>query len=253
MKNLPDTKSSPSLNIDQKEIWAIIPARGGSKRLPRKNVMPFAGQGSLTARTVKTALSSQKFSQVLVSTDDSEIAEEARRAGARLPFLRPAHLADDHASSLDVIKHAVQQLLQLESARPPFAICLLQVTSPLLKPEQVSAAVDKFLAGGFNSLSSMVAVEQFPEWMFRSDPVSGRAVPDQPEGITRPSGAIPSRFIENGALYLVRAEWLDRQGSLYDFSRHGMYLMSREDSVDIDTQADWDYAEMLVRRQESSG
>lgn len=215
--------------------------------------MPFAGQGSLTARTVKTALSSQKFSQVLVSTDDSEIAEEARRAGARLPFLRPAHLADDHASSLDVIKHAVQQLLQLESARPPFAICLLQVTSPLLKPEQVSAAVDKFLAGGFNSLSSMVAVEQFPEWMFRSDPVSGRAVPDQPEGITRPSGAIPSRFIENGALYLVRAEWLDRQGSLYDFSRHGMYLMSREDSVDIDTQADWDYAEMLVRRQESSG
>ena len=214
--------------------------------------MPFAGKDSLTARTVRTALASRKFSQVIVSTDDREIAEEARRAGARLPFLRPASLADDQASSLDVIKHAVQQFRLLEPAGPPLAICLMQVTSPLLKPEQVSAAVDLFLAGGFNSLSSMVAVQQYPEWMFRIDPVTGMAVPDQPEGITRPSGAIPARFIENGALYLVRAEWFDRQGSLYDFSRHGMYLMSREDSVDIDTQTDWAYAEMLVRRQESS-
>ena len=134
--------------------------------------MPFAGKDSLTARTVRTALASRKFSQVIVSTDDREIAEEARRAGARLPFLRPASLADDQASSLDVIKHAVQQFRLLEPAGPPLAICLMQVTSPLLKPEQVSAAVDLFLAGGFNSLSSMVAVQQYPEWMFRIDPVT---------------------------------------------------------------------------------
>ncbi len=250
MRNLPDAVSSRSSNTET--VWAIIPARGGSKRLPRKNVIPFAGGPSLTARTVGTAIASGCFARVLVSTDDPEIAAAGRQAGAMVPFLRPAHLADDQASSVDVLVHAVEELRRLEG-HAPTAVCLLQVTSPLLLPEHIHAAVTRFNAEKFNSLSTMVAVEQYPEWMFRVDAGSGLAVPESAAGITMPTAAIPKRYIENGALYLVKAAWLSRHGSLYDFANHGCLEMSREESVDIDTKSDWDYAEMLVARQKSPG
>ncbi len=249
MRNLADAASSHSLNTEA--VWAIIPARGGSKRLPRKNVMPFAGGESLTERTVRTAIASGCFARVVVSTDDPEIADAGRRAGAMVPFLRPAHLADDRASSVDVLIHAVEELHRLEGSGPA-AICLLQVTSPLLLPGHVRDAVSLFTAGGFNSLSTMTAVEQYPEWMFRVDAGSGLAIPESAAGITMPTAAIPKRCIENGALYLVKAEWLSQHGSLYDFANHGCFEMSREESVDIDTRSDWDYAEMLVTRQKCS-
>lgn len=226
-------------------IWAIIPARGGSKRLPRKNIMPFAGGLSLTARKVSVALAAEVFSKVLVSTDDPNIAEDGRSAGAIVPFIRPANLADDTASSVDVLCHAVREMRQLNPGECPLAFCLLQVTSPMLSARHVGEAVKLFLAGGFNSLSSMTKVKQYPEWMFRVAD-SGTAIPDDAKGIVTASAGIPGRFIENGAIYLVKADWLERNQSLYDFSNHGCYVMSCEDSIDIDTRADWDYAEFML-------
>ncbi len=238
-------KSFLCSNIDL-PIWAIIPARGGSKRLPRKNAMPFAGGSSLTVRTINTAIESGCFSRVLLSTDDPQIVADGRSAGALVPFVRPAELSGDQASSLDVMLHAVAELKKLFPEEKPAAVALLQVTSPLLHARHVAAAVEAFVAGGFNSLSSMVAVEQYPEWMFRVAE-NGLATPESQEGIVCPTDRIPVRYIENGAIYLVRSEWLTEHRSLYDFARHGCYAMSAEDSVDIDTRSDWEYAEFLLR------
>jgi len=230
-------------------IWAVIPARGGSKRLPRKNAMPFAGGDSLTVRTIKTASESGCFNRVLLSTDDPQIAADGRVAGALVPFIRPAELSGDQASSLDVLLHAVAELKKLFPEEQPVAVALLQVTSPLLTARHIAAAVAAFTAGGFNSLSSMVAVEQYPEWMFRVAE-NCLATPESQEGIVCPTDRIPARYIENGAIYLVRHEWLTARRSLYDFSRHGCFAMSADDSVDIDTRSDWEYAEFLLRRRE---
>lgn len=247
-------KSFQCSNIDASAsiaptVWAIIPARGGSKRLPRKNIMSFAGGDSLTARTVKSAVESGCFSRVLVSTDSAEIAEEGRRAGALVPFIRPACLADDQASSVDVLLHAVDELHQNFPDDRPVAICLLQVTSPMLTAQHVREAVTLFISNGFNSLSSMTSVEQYPEWMFRVESSTGLATPESADGITCPARAIPQRYIENGAIYLVKSEWLAVSSSLYDFSRHGCYVMQAEDSIDIDTLTDWEYASFIAARR----
>ncbi len=212
--------------------------------------MPFADGDSLTVRTIRKAVESNCFSRVLLSTDDSQIAADGKAAGALVPFIRPADLSGDQASSLDVLLHAITELKKLFKEENPGVVALLQVTSPLLSVRHIAAAVETFFAGGFNSLSSMVAVEQYPEWMFRVNE-NHHATPESNAGIICPTDQIPVRYIENGAIYLVRYEWLAEHRSLYDFARHGCYAMSAEESVDIDTRSDWEYAEFLLRRRQA--
>lgn len=214
--------------------------------MPRKNVRLLAGR-SLIRRTVQTAIESGCFARVIVSTDDLEIAAEALAAGAEVPFVRPAALADDHATSLAVLLHAANYLQQ-ESLHKAEAVCLLQPTSPFLRSEQIQAAVERLLAGKFNSLSTMKEVVELPEWMFIVDEALGQALPESSPGITKPRSLIKKRFIENGALYLTRLAFLQETGAMYDFSSHGYLIMSAAESVDIDTIDDWNYAEFLCRR-----
>ena len=230
-----------------KDCWAIIPARGGSKRLRRKNLLPFAGQ-PLVARAVKTAIDSGCFARVIVSTDDAEIAEAAVKAGGEVPFMRPAELASDAASSVDVMLHAVGALGAKDAV--PATVLLIQATSPFLSCEHIRAALQTFKRGGFVSLSSMKAVNQYPEWMFRVD-TDSHAMPESPGGIVAAAGTLPRRHIENGAIYLVQTAWLLAEKSLYNFSQHGCYLMSEADSVDIDTAEDFALAEFYLSRLSS--
>ena len=234
------------MSVDAAAVWAIIPARGGSKRLKHKNVLPLAGQ-SLIARAVTTALASKAFARVIVSTDDDAIAREARMAGGEVPFLRPAELAGDTASSVDVLLHAVETLAEV--SEPPATVCLIQATSPLLSCTHIREAVQLFDCGGFVSLSSMKAVTQYPEWMFRVDSKTGHAHPESPGGIVAPSGDLPRRYIENGAIYLVRRIWLLEEKSLYNFSQHGCYIMPEADSVDVDTAEDFARAQFEIERR----
>ncbi|KAF1083182.1 MAG: hypothetical protein GQF41_0949 [Candidatus Rifleibacterium amylolyticum] len=227
-----------------KDCWAIIPARGGSKRLKRKNLLPFAGE-PLVARAVKTAIDSGCFARVIVSTDDAEIAGAAVKAGGEVPFMRPAELASDAASSVDVMLHAVSALGVKDAV--PATVALIQATSPFLSSEHIRAALQLFNCGGFVSLSSMKAVNQYPEWMFRVD-ADSHAMPESPGGIVAAASALPRRHIENGAIYLVQTAWLLAEKSLYNFSQHGCYLMSEADSVDIDTAEDFAQAEFYLSR-----
>jgi CMP-N-acetylneuraminic acid synthetase len=230
-------------------VWAIIPARGGSKRVRRKNIRPLAGK-SLVQRSVGIAAAADCFSRIVVSTDDAEIVAEAQACGAEVPFVRPAHLADDEASSLDVLLHAVTEMAAA-AGRLPDIVCLLQPTSPFLRPEQVVEGIDLFLQGDFNSLSSMKPVSEPPEWMFCLDSC-GRASPLDPHKISHSRSALGKKYIENGAIYLVKAAYLMEKRAMYDFSRHGCLLMSAEDSLDIDTPEEWQYAEFLLQKKAGS-
>lgn len=227
-------------------LIAIIPARGGSKRLPKKNIKPLHGK-SLLRRAIERALESGVFSRVIVSTDDHEMAEEAVSAGAEVPFIRPAELASDSASSVDVVCHAVNELIDV-AARKNSSVCLMQPTSPLLTSEHIKMAVDRFFSGALNSLSTMTEVVQHPEWVFHGAE-NGLVRPTFPADFNLPANQLSKNYIENGAVYLVKVDWLMRHRSLYDMEKHGMLLMSRRDSIDIDTQEDWELAEFYLGRR----
>jgi len=234
------------MSQSNKDCWAVIPARGGSKRLRRKNLLLLDGL-PLIARAVNTARASDCFSRILVSTDDDEIAMAATQAGAEVPFMRPPDLASDTASSLNVILHAVERLTSQQAQ--PDTVALIQATSPLLTAEHIKAAMRLFSEGDFVSLSSMTLVSQYPEWLFRVDPASGKARPESPRGIVAASSALPRRYIENGAIYLVKSSWLLAERSLYNFAYHGCYVMSAADSIDIDNADDFAQAEFEMARR----
>lgn len=223
---------------------AVVPARGGSKRLARKNVKPLLGR-SLVWRTVTNAIAAGVFDRVIVSTEDEEIAAEGRRAGAEVPFMRPLHLATDTAGSFDVLLHAAEQVIPV-AERANSIVGLLQPTSPFLTADHVVAAFSVFSSGKFSSLSSMQKVHQYPEWMFESKD-GGRVAPVNSIDFFKSSHEMPVRFVENGAIYLVRGETLFEKLAMYDFANHGIFEMSMLDSLDIDTAQDWQFAEIILQ------
>jgi CMP-N-acetylneuraminic acid synthetase len=229
--------------MPNKPRLAVIPAREGSKRLPGKNGK-LLGSKPLIAWGITAALASGCFERVLVSTDSPRLAELAEAAGAWVPFLRPAELASDTADSLSVLLHAVDWVEAAPEGFQAQNVALIQPTSPFLRPDHIREAVALFDSRRFTSLSSMRKVHDRPEWMFQESD-HHRGVPRELQGFTLSSAQLEPLFLENGALYLMRRDLL-RKKLMYDLKNHGMYLMSPEDSVDIDTQADWDYAEFLL-------
>src|SRR5690554_5409949 len=113
---------------------AVIPARGGSKRIPRKNIKPFCGK-PMIAWSIEAALQSDCFDQVIVSTDDAEIADVARQHGAAVPFMRPAELSDDYTGTIPVIRHAIEWMEKHQGA--PKEVCCLYATAPFVLPEDL--------------------------------------------------------------------------------------------------------------------
>lgn len=231
----------------ENRILAIIPARGGSKRLPRKNVLPLGGK-PLIAWTIEAALESGCFVDVLVSTDDEEIADVAQAAGAMVPWLRPAELATDTAGSADVIAHALAWY-ERENGRVD-AVLLLQPTSPFRSAESIRGAVRTYGEQTGQVRYPVVSVSPaitHPAWTFTWR--DGALQPSQgwePLGLR--SQDLPSAYALNGALYVIPAA--DVRGGL-PIVRPGVlpYVMtdSRE-SLDIDTVDDWALASYWAKR-----
>jgi CMP-N-acetylneuraminic acid synthetase len=216
---------------------ALIPARGGSKGIPRKNVREIAGK-PLIAWTIEAALAAEGISRVVVSTEDEEIAAVARQCGADVPFMRPAELATDDAPGIAPILHAAQQLPQHE------AILLLQPTSPLRGHRHIEGLLAVARSGASPSVVSVSEVREHPAWMFR------RAADGRLERIERTEGAnrrqdLPALYSLNGAMYWVRTDWLRREEKLVGIETLG-FVMDEQSSVDIDTPLDWRLAELLL-------
>lgn len=216
-------------------ILAVIPARGGSKGIPRKNLI-LVNQKPLLAYSVEAATQATTIDRAVVSTDDAEIAEVARQCGAEVPFMRPADLAGDKALMLGVLQHALGW--HESTLGPVEAVVLLQPTSPLRRARHIDEAVALFRSSGASSVVSVVEVpHQF-------NPVSVMSLADgvlrpflgQSELITRRQDK-PRVFARNGPAVLVCHPDTLKGGDLYG-PRCVPYLMSARDSLDIDEPDD---------------
>jgi CMP-N-acetylneuraminic acid synthetase len=226
-------------------VLAIVPARGGSKGVPGKNLRPLAGR-LLIEYALDAARQSGVVDRTILSTDSPEIADAGRRIGMDVPFLRPAELSQDESPMLPVIQHALQEL----AARgwTPEIVVLLQPTSPLRRPQHVREAVELLRQGGVDSVVTVVEVPKHlsPDYLMRIE--DGALRPFLPEGarVTRRQDA-RAAYSRDGTVYAFRRETLDRFGSIYGANCRPLVIPSAE-SLSIDTPGDWDRAEHLLAR-----
>lgn len=207
-------------------VLALIPARGGSKRLPRKNVLPLAGK-PLIAWTIEAALGCPEISRVILSSDDDEIMGVAREWGCEVPFRRPDALATDTASSMDVICHALDSLDETYDE-----IVLLQPTSPLRTSDDLSAAI---ALRRMKDVTAVVSAMRLPK------PESHFARILEDGTLSRQSPfAVPAEqaCLLNGAVYVADVVRMRSAGSFFDATT-AVYLMPSERSVDVDTAQDF--------------
>lgn len=222
------------------KILAVIPARGGSKGISRKNIKPLAGK-PLIAWTIEAALHAQGIDRVIVSTEDEEIALVAKQFGAEVPFIRPLGLAQDDTPGIAPVLHAIKQL-------PDYNwVLLLQPTSPLRSVEDIEGIIQFSREEGAPSAVSVTQVSKHPFWMYQRDDQSRlqALIPNRPE-ITRRQD-LPAAYALNGALYLARTDWLIQNQEFIGPETLG-YVMPGERSVDLDTPLDWLWVDYLIER-----
>lgn len=220
---------------------ALIPARGGSKGLPGKNVRPFLGH-PLIAWTIQAARDSAVIDRIVVSTDDVEIAAAAALYGAEVA-MRPAELATDTASSADVARHHMAAWDRAGEGAE--RLVLVQPTSPLRTGADIDAAMAAFDAGGFDSLASRCEAETHPYLVWRE--VDGAMQPFVPEAPWARRQDMPAAWTLNGAIYVVRCDAFPSEGVAFLFGRIGGWDMPAATSVDIDTLEDFEAAEATAR------
>ncbi len=222
---------------------AIIPARGGSKRIPRKNIRPFRGKPML-AWSVAAALEAGVFDAVMVSTDDTEIAEVARACGAEVPFMRSPETADDHATTSDVL---VEVLARYRSAGQTFDLaCCLYPTAPFVRAEELSAGKTRLLEENFDVLMP-VAAFSYPIWrsLMRDD--DGRVTLNFPENLNVRSQDLPPAYHDAGQWYWFRTAAFGRDGVLMG-PNTGSLVLPAVRVQDIDSEDDWALAELKHER-----
>ena len=219
---------------NKEKVLAIIIARGGSKSVPRKNVLPLQGK-PLVAWPIALAKSVERIDRVLVSTDDDEITAIAKEYGADVPFKRPAELADDKTPTLPVLQHAVRYLAETQNYKAD-VILLLYPTSPFLKPERINQALDLFETTNCNSVVSVV--EDCGRFWHK---IEGKYLPFYPpERVNRQY--YQPLYRENGAIYFSRSEVLMTMDKIVDEKNVEFLVMAAEENIDIDTLADWQQA-----------
>lgn len=230
------------------KVLAIIPARGGSKSLPRKNIRLLNGI-PLIAYSIAVGLQAKQVNRVIVSTDDKEIAELARRWGAEVPFMRPTKLAFDGTPDLPVFQHALKWLAEHEDYVPDI-IVQLRPTSPLRPPECVDQAVGILLkCRKADSVRIIVPSGQNPYKMWRLDekryifPLL--KVPGIAEPYNSPRQILPLTYWQTGHVDVIRYKTIMTRGSMSG-DRILPLILDPRYTIDIDTEADWSFAEWLL-------
>ena len=223
----------------------LVPARGGSKGLPRKNLYPLAGL-PLVVHTLRCALAVGSFDRIIVSTDDEEIASVCEDVpGIEVPFRRPAALATDAALGVDVVLHAADWLREVDGHEPP-TMCVLQPTSPLRQPEDVEGALQMLRERDAEFVVSVAAAKPIA-WhhVIGRDARLAPATDVAPQVAASNRQDLPPTVTLNGAIYLFDVETLRLRRSWFGPRTYG-YPMSAERSIDIDTEADLRVAEALI-------
>jgi len=235
--------------VSDLKVLAVVPARGGSRSIPRKNIKLFAGH-PLMAYSIAAGLQSDRVTRVITSTDDDEIAEVARSYGAEVPFLRPAELAQDQTTDLPVFQHALDWLSREEKYVPEIVV-QLRPTSPIRPLDCVDRAVEILLENAeVDSVRGVVPSGQNPYkmWVIQD---SGSMTPllgdGPPEAYNKPRQELPPTYWQTGHIDAIRAGTITDQGSMSGRVILPLRLDSRY-AIDIDTPEDWRRGELLVEQ-----
>ncbi|MEN4053843.1 MULTISPECIES: acylneuraminate cytidylyltransferase family protein [Sulfurimonas] len=225
--------------LDGKTFLAVIPARGGSKRLPRKNILPLAGKPLITW-SIEAAKKSRYLDEVVVSSDDNEILSIAKQNALQV-IKRPDRLANDTASSIDVIKHTLNIFSSYDY------VVLLQPTSPLREKKHIDEAIELLVQQEADAVISVCEVEHSPLWsntLGENNSMSGFL--DQ-KLLNLRSQELKQYYRLNGAIYIAKTELLLTQDTFFLEKNIYAYIMPQKESVDIDTQLDFDFATFLIQ------
>lgn len=234
------------MSAPSEKIFVLIPAKAGSTRLPRKNIRPLKGESLLT-RTIRRAQALGFADRICVSTEDDEVAEQARHLGVDVPFLRPFSLARDPAGVVDVALHALEWFEQKGELYDTLIILL--PTSPFCRVQDIQAALQVYREQKVNFLMSVSRELHSPlsSLIFKE----GHLTPLHPEWINRTgakaSGEVPFLVRANGAITIVNVTAFKKERNYYGYPL-AAYEMSPERSVDIDTELDFQFAEFLAER-----
>jgi CMP-N,N'-diacetyllegionaminic acid synthase len=230
-------------------VLGLIPARGGSKGVTRKNVRMLCGE-PLLQWTAESARAARTLDRVVLSTEDEEIASVGRECGLEVPFLRPMELALDDTPTLPVVQHAMR-ILEREGDRFD-AVCLLQPTNPFRRPSDIDACVELLGVSYADSVVSILRVppEYNPHWVyFRAHDGSLILSTGETEPVARRQ-LLPSAYHRDGSIYVTRRNAVLEQRSLYGMRVLG-YEVDRAQAVNIDTPADWNRAEAMMQEMVS--
>jgi len=221
---------------------AVIPARGGSKRIPRKNIKMFAGK-PMIAWSIESAVKSGCFDRVIVSTDDEEIASVARGYGAEVPFMRPAELSDDHTATIPVIAHAIQW--HQRNGQSPSEVCCIYATAPFVSSADLRRGLDLLQATGCDYAFSVTSFAFPIQRAIRITADSRVEMLDATQFNTR-SQDLEEAFHDAGQFYWGRTEaWLS--GMPIFSAGASPVVLPRHRVQDIDTQEDWERAEWMFK------
>jgi CMP-N,N'-diacetyllegionaminic acid synthase len=225
-------------------VLGIVPARGGSKGVPGKNIRSLCGK-PLLQYTAEAALAAQLLTRLILSTDDNEIAQVGRRCGLEVPFMRPTELAEDNTPTLPVVQHAVHWM---ERQGHTFdAICLLQPTNPMRLARDIDGCINVLETTDADAVVTIVPVpaEHNPHWVYFQN---GSGLLQLSTGESEPiprRQELPLAYHREGSVYVTRRDVLMEQNSLYG-KRLAGYAVDAQRSVNIDGLADWARAEALA-------
>ena len=217
--------------IDDFSILAVIPARGGSKGIHKKNLRLVNGE-SLLALTIKNARASKYIDRIIVSSEDNEILDEAKRVGAEIPFIRPSHLAEDETPGIDPVMHAIEQINQYDYT------LLLQVTSPLRAADDIDGCIEHCCQHKAPACVSINETREHPHLMFTINDHQKTLTPLFSIKKAARRQDLPSIYIINGAIYFAKTNWLKSNKTFITNETIG-YVMPQERSLDIDSEFDF--------------
>ena len=228
------------------KILGLIAARGGSKGILHKNRKELLGK-PLLQYTIEAALGSKMLDSVVFSSEDATLIDLAKKLGADVPFVRPAHLASDTASSIDVVVQALDALTAM--GRSCDAVCLLQVTNPFRTSQFIDQAILKFKEAGTDSLVSVLKVphEFNPHWVYEISEKNTLKLATGEDEIIKRRQDLPAAYYRDGSIYITKSDTILSQHSLY--GREIAYIESDpERHVNIDTMQDWERAVVLAEK-----
>ncbi len=225
-------------------ILAVIPARGGSKRIPQKNIRPFCGQ-PIIGYSIECAKRANIFDRIIVSTDSAEVADVARQFGAEVPFMRPDHLSDDHTPTIPVVKHAVESI-EASSADECSAVCCIYPTAPFLQTSDLQTSLSRLQANADADFCFPVTSFPFPIWRAVKLDDQDRVEMIWPENGNVRSQDLEEAYHDAGQFYWGTRDAWKTQTNIFHAKATAVQI-PRDRVQDIDTAEDWVRAEAMFR------